>query len=202
MAEVERGITKLDAVNEMLRAVDLLPVSALAPGTATEEGEAEEVLDNVLQLKLAQGQCNNIEPGQAFTAALDTGSYFIDFASTVLDIKCIAPARYAGNIRVRTGRAYNIAEATANFGSAVVIYCDVVRELAWSVLDAAVKMDVLAEAMLRYRRRRMPNAAVDQMLQQERAETAIGTRGNLDPAIDAHRRKAPAIVGSQPQERA
>ncbi len=198
MSEVERGFSKLDAVNILLRSIALNPVTALDTGGNSEQGDAERVIDEVDQEMQTRGVPENTVLAVAHVAALDTGSYFIDFDSTILRVKCVAPARYRDAIVMRKGRAYNSREQTSNFGSAVTLYFDEVVKLAWDYLEPTTKHDIIAEATLRFRRRKMPNPAIDSMLQQERVEIAGGVRQPIVPPMP-ERKPAAIAAGGQPQ---
>lgn len=170
MATAELGLSKLDAVNDMMRAVGLRPADALDTNGASDEAYAEDVLDLATEYELSKGWPANTRYAQTLTAVDNSGSYYIDVGATVLSIDCLGPGRYRGNITLREGRAYINTEGTSDFGSAVSITANIIDELAWDKLPPDLKHVVLARAISMWKLRKMPDREMAAMFAAERAE--------------------------------
>ena len=192
------GMTKLEAVNGLLRSVDIRPVSALDPGGSSEEAEAERVLDDVITLTCAEGFPSNMTRAKSYTAAdIGGGVYKVTFGTTVLRVECVAPGRYAGQVTIREDKAYLIGEGTEDFGSAITIYADIYEDLTWDQLPQDVKSVVYRRAIVEYRRLKMFNLEMEQMMEKDvaRAElnvdkggrSEVGESKNLQPFVFGQR---------------
>lgn len=143
----EHGISKLEACNEMLRAIGLRPVAALDTSGTADVSEAERVLDRNIEYTQAEGWPGNMAKAKSYTA---DGSGNITFDSAVLRVECVFPGRHAGNVTIRDGKAYSTAEDTNSFGAAAVLGFNVWTEVAWAQLPPDLKHRILAAAKLDY----------------------------------------------------
>lgn len=189
MAEI--GLSKLQAVNRILRAVDQGAVSALDPGGSSEAADAERVLDDQIEILQAQGWPFNTNKGEAHTAS--GGGNTINFGSDTLAVRCIAPGRYMDNIQLRGDEAYIVTEATNDFGSALTIYVDRIVEVAWASCDTNFKNLAIAHAVQEFRRRKQFDAQLDAALTQEVAVAEQKATRN-DPKPDPTPNTNPSLL--------
>ncbi len=193
------GMTKLEAVNAVLRAVGDAFVAALDTSGNSEASEAERILDYASELVQTRGWPANTTYAKAHTAA--GASNEITVNSDTLRIDCVAPGRYRGNLTLSGDVVYNCAEGVSNFGSAVTVYLDVVRELAFADTPPDLRHAIVTEAAQLYRRRKMPHPAVDAMLGEEkdRADMLAARMGPGENYTTVRRNRAAAPASRQEQ---
>lgn len=144
------GYTKLEAVNQMLRAVNLPPVSALDPGGDSEEGEAEAVLDLVSRQVQGEGWPENTEQFKTYAAG---GA--VTVGSDVLRVRGSGPDAHR-NLVLNGDDLYDAdkgsATITATRGSTV--FLEVVRNLSFEDCSPTLKDKIVADAMLTFQQRK------------------------------------------------
>jgi len=123
------GLSKLDAVNEMLEAIGQTRFSALSSSgswptksyNSDIAGTAEQILDRVSREVQSQGFEFNTLKSKAYTIGAPGA---ITFASNVLAIKPAGPTQFK-NIAIRGSGAYDLEGDTAVF-AAGTYYFDVI----------------------------------------------------------------------------
>lgn len=147
----EGGPTKLAAVQEMMRAAGYGTPANLDTNGSSEEANAERILDEVTEDELTKGYRGNFRSSVPLTAAdVGSGVFKIDLPATVLRIDCTGPGRYKGSLVSRGGFAYNYAEGTDDFGSAVTVNIDIYDRLAWADIAPDLKQVILKKAKMRF----------------------------------------------------
>lgn len=162
----EAGVTKLEAVNDILHSLGRGTVAALDTGGASDAADAERILDRTTIKELARGwPCNTIA-AKTYTS---TGTPSVIDLNSVnpLRVECVGPGRYAGQISLRGSLAYIVNEGTTDFGSATTITLNVYTEVAWADLSPDLKEVVLESAKVTFRRYYMPDADIEFRLQKE-----------------------------------
>jgi len=168
----ELGPTKLEAVQRMMAAAGFGVPSALDTGGASDEAQAERVLDYVTVDEQIKGGMDNVLVGKQFTAAdVGGGVYKITFDSDVLKVECVGPGRYTGNISVRNGFAFITTEDTDDFGSAVSIVCNVYEAVPWSQIAPDAKHAIIKRAIQEFVRQKNPDPNKEIILDKEAAES-------------------------------
>jgi hypothetical protein len=141
------------------------------------------VLDEMVTLEQSKGWPSNTVKAIHFTA--DSNGK-IPFADSVLNVHCVAPGRYQGNVVVQRGyittidstdiygpRAYIVSEGTDNFGADTDVYMDVIYQvdfgdapvdLQWAILEAARKRLVLEK---------FRNPVMDGLMERDKAEADV-----------------------------
>ena len=193
------GMTKLEAVNAILRAVGDPFVAALNTAGNSEASEAERLLDYASELVQTRGWPGNTTYAKAYTAA--GGSNEVTFGADTLRVDCVAPGRFRGNVTLQGDKAYICSEGTTNFGSGLTIYCDVVRELAFEDTPPDLRHAIVTEAAQLYRRRKLPNAPIDAMLgeEKERADMLAARLGPGENYTTVRRNRSAAQPARQEQ---
>ena len=161
MAEI--GISKLQAVQEMMRAAGYgIPSSIPGSADGSDEGNAEAVLDQIIEEGMVEGFEGTVRRGILVQTADIGGSvYKAAVPSGVVGVHCLAPGRFAGRITTRDGFLYATHEGTDTFTANDVFYCDLYDTVDWTDLDPGVRQALLAKAVERFVRhyRYDPNKA-------------------------------------------
>lgn len=169
------GLTKLQTVNNMLRAKGELPVTALDTGGASIAARAEEVLDRVNQRLQIRGFAANTIRSKAYT--LD-GSGKLTMGSDVLRVQAAGPDQDR-KFELRGDDLYDVA---ANKGTDVIgspsgsVYLDVVVLLAFEDMPPAEKEFIGKEAEMEFQRRYRSSPEQDGYIREEAAKVEIFTR--------------------------
>lgn len=162
------GTTKLEAVQHMMAAAGRRAPSALDTGGASEESEAERVLDMAIRAVQTEGYEANYRKGVEYTA---DGSGNITFAATILRVQCVAPGRYAGRVVLKEDAAYCVTENSANFGASTKLYFDIWEELTWDQCPPDLKERILSAATVDYIARLTERAKLMEVLSGQLANT-------------------------------
>ena len=159
------GMTKLDAVNACLAAINEYRVSALETGTTSIAAEAERYVDASTRYFCTMGWPCNTRRSAAFTPS--GAAFEISLASTsIVKIKPAGPNSYR-NLVIRGSKVYDADRGTTNFGSSAAIYLDVAELLAFEDLDPMLCEQVSQHACQQFARRQNGNQLADQYLTQE-----------------------------------
>lgn len=163
------GLTKLQAVNRILRAASLRPVTALDTGGTSEAADAEDLLDEVDVELQSKGWPENTVRAQSHTAAdVGGGVYKITVASDTLDIRPVGADAHR-TLVLNGDIVFDANQNTEDFGSAVVIYFDRVKELDFIDCSPKLKNLIAAEAARRYQQAFLNSPSRDQFLAERAA---------------------------------
>lgn len=168
------GMTKLDAVNEMLEVIDQPPVSSLDTGGTSEQADAERTLDRENTRVQSQGWPENTTKAQTYAAAAGT----VTLDSDTLWIKSAGSDQHR-NLVLEGDQVYD-ADAAALASADVIL--DRIRELAFVDCSPKLKDVITARAKQVFQRRKKTDLIQDQFLAQEYAATEIAAdRHPLNP---------------------
>ena len=168
------GLTKLQAVNRILRAIDELPVAALDPGGASIAARAEEVLDDVRQDILVRGYYHNVVKCQAVVPALDAGQYKATVPSNVLKVRSAGPNQHR-NITLLGDLLYDLDRASIDFLSTATVYVDMWLNVAFESMSPDLKSFVANEAATVMQRRWKGSGESDSFLKEETIKSELNT---------------------------
>lgn len=166
----ELGITKLEAINEMLAAVEELPVSTLDTGGASIAAMAERHLDRETQRVQMEGYADNTDLCRGVVA---NGSGQIVAESTWLAVQGAGPDAYR-NLTLRAGNVWSLDNHTDTITtSGGTVYLNIVRQLEWADMSPRLKNAVLARSIRIFQRRQKGDPQADLMLAEESAMAAV-----------------------------
>lgn len=161
------GISKLDAVNHLLRSIGEPPYTVL-PSTGSDTtsmgARAEDVLDRVSQNVQIRGGADNVRRYQTFTPVGNE----VTLASTVLWIESCGSS-LGRQFVIRGGKVYDQVLGSSTIGSGT-IQLHVHDEIAWDDMSAAAKATILGEAVREFQMFYRGNARVDAYLAGESAK--------------------------------
>lgn len=161
------GMTKLDAVNACLAAINEYRVSALETGTTSIAAEAERYVDSSTRYFCTMGWPCNTRRSVAFTPALASGSYEINLSSTlIVKIKPAGPNANR-NLVIRGSKVYDADRGTFNFLNTNSVFLDVAELLAFEDLDPMLCEQVSQHASQQFARRTIGSQMSDGYLSQE-----------------------------------
>lgn len=183
------GMTKLEAVNLMLEAIDEEPVAALDTGGTSIQGKAERILDRTSEIVQARGWPENTMTSKQHTAS--GGS--VTVGSDVLWIRAAGPDQHKPLVLKGDKVWDRAADALYNAN----VYLDIIRELAFEDCSPKLKHTIATEASAILQRRQKGEAVNDQFLQQEALIANVGA-DRLKPA-DQWPNVAP-LVPQQPAQ--
>ena len=155
------GLTTLDAVNQMLRAIKLQPVGALDTGGTSPAAEAEEMLDQERFSILAEGWFQNTSRGITEAAANPitvAEALRVDAAGVDFD----------RNVTLRGETLYDMDAQSVDFSAADIVL-DIVRPLDYADLSPKLKDYIAASAALKFQRRKISGPQQDAYLVEEAA---------------------------------
>ena len=178
MAEI--GMTKLEAVNNLLRTIGHRAVSALDPGGISDAAEAERVLDRMVEQVQTDGHPSNTE----YKVYTSSGAGVVTLDTDVLWIECVHPGRHAGRLKAVAGnQAYNVYEQTATLASGAIevgIWQRV--EIPWADCTPDLKHAIVARAETEFQALVRGRQDLLQYHAQREAEASASTdRGDTPP---------------------
>lgn len=179
MAEI--GMTKLEAVNNLLRTVGMRPVSALDAGGTSDASEAERVLDEVTELVQTDGH-----PSNTHTKSYTTSSGVAALDSDVLQIEVVWPPRHAGRCKAIDGEVYNTFEDTNDVGDGGSATIGVVQrvEIPWAQCTPDLKHAILSRAKTDYQMLVRGRQDLGELHKAREAESAATTdKGDMPPTL-------------------
>lgn len=192
------NMTKLDAVNELLEAIGLKPVTALDTGNFSEAGDAERTLDRESRRVQMRGFYGNQIKSKAYVAS---GS-LITPAADVIAIKSAGPTQHRNfALREQSGtmRAYDLDADT--FTITGTIYLDITVEIPFADAPPDIQDAIVADAKQKFQRRFRANPEADQALAEERVQAEL-TTGRVTGRSSQERAAAPPFALSQPGQQA
>lgn len=134
------GHSKLEAVNQMLAALGLLPVSAISGNDEAER--AEQFLNHWTRQVQTEGYAGNMRHK---TYAAGTN---VTVGSDVLRVECVAPGRYAGNIELKEDKLHCVTEDSNVI--AADVHCHIWVEMTWEQCPPSLKDRILSFATQDY----------------------------------------------------
>lgn len=185
------GTTELEAVNQVLSYVDILPVTSIA---ASEDAtEAQRVLQTVNIRLQRLGLLDNTSMAVEFTG---DGSNQITFGSDVIGVNCVAPGRFRDTVVIREDHAFSTREnSDAVFTNGSKFYFDIIREVPFENLSEATKQAIIMKTIVEFRRIRMYNTELDMKLSADADGALAQLIVNRPPASDASTLRS-ALIGS------
>lgn len=159
------GLTKLNAVNRMLYAVNERPVPSLTPGGSTIEADAERFLDDYNDVVQTYGWPENT---RFFEDITSDGTGIITVPSDTLKIWPSGRNEYR-TIVLQSDQLVDQNNNTTNFGANVMIQFDRVRRMGFENTSPSLKELILTTAMCYFQQRIRGSMTMDAMIQQERA---------------------------------
>jgi len=186
------AITKLDAVNQCLAAINEYRVTALDTGGTSIGAEAERYVDDSTRYFCAQGfPCNTLR-AKAYTP---DGSFEIVLGSSVLRVRSAGPDQHR-NLVMRGTKVFDADKGQFAMSGAGDVYLDVAELLDFADLDPMLREQVAQHASQRFARRIVGSQMSDAFISQELAITdAMQPR---DPTFGS--RPLFAQAASQPQQ--
>jgi len=162
------SMTKLDAVNACLAAINEYRVTALDTGGTSITAEAERYVDDSTRYFCAMGfPCNTLRakgyvpvaPGNTITLSSDT-----------LRIRSAGPDQHR-NLVQRGNSVWDADKGQFDMGSTNTVYLDVAELLAFADLDPMLREQVAQRAAQQFARRTTGSQLSDAYLSQELAIT-------------------------------
>lgn len=162
-------LTKLDAVNEMLRMLSLAPVSSLDDTENLKSSIAQETLESSRVEILSMGwHANKVK----VTLEPDVDGY-IAVSSTVIEIEALKNTddQEIPDVTVRGDRLFDITNNTEVFTKNVNAY--ITYDLSFEDIPVSLRRFVLAHAKRRFQMNMQGNTATDSILREELALAQI-----------------------------
>lgn len=167
------SMTKLDAVNSCLAAINEYRVTALDTNGTSIAAEAERYVDDSTRYLCAQGfPCNTIR-SRAYTPA--AGTLEVSLGSDVLRIRGSGPDQHR-NLVMRGTKVYDADKGQYAMQNANPVYLDVAELLAFADLDPMLREQVAQHAAQRFARRTTGSQMSDAYLSQE-----LGLTDSIQP---------------------
>ena len=169
------GMSKLNAVNACLAAVNEYRVTSLDTNGTSIAAEAERYVDDAVRYICAQGYPCNTRKAVAFSAAA-TSPYEISIAAANPDILRVKPVGSSQhrNIVIRGEKLYDADRSTTNF-QGQTIHMDVAELLTFTDLDPQLKEMTVKYAAQQFSRRTTQSQLSDAYISQELATTELVT---------------------------
>lgn len=150
------GLSKLEAVQQMAEQAGIKRPAALAPGTATPAGMAENVLDDVTLEFQEKGQADNVDRFQTLTASASA----ITLPSNTLSV--VPCGKSEGRPYVARGDTlYDTIAGTSVFTNGETVQLHITRELTWDQLTPIAKRAIASEAIRRFQQIHRGNPQAD-----------------------------------------
>lgn len=166
------GMTKLDAVNACLAAINEYRVPSLDTGGTSIAAEAERYVDDACRYICTQGFPCNTRRAQSFTAS--TASPFsITIAESILRIRPAGPSQHR-NLVIRGSLLYDADRGTSSF-SGETVFLDVADLLPFADLDPSTKELTAKYAAQQFSRRTTQSQLTDAYVSQELGMTEMVT---------------------------
>ena len=167
------SMTKLDAVNACLAAINEYRVTALDTNGTSIAAEAERYVDDSTRYLCAQGfPCNTIR-SRAYTPS--PGTLEVSLGSDVLRIRGSGPDQHR-NLVMRGTKVYDADKGQYAMQNGNPIYLDVAELLAFADLDPMLREQVAQHASQRFARRTTGSQMSDAYLSQE-----LGLTDSIQP---------------------
>jgi len=185
------AMTKLDAVNACLAAINEYRVTALDTGGTSIAAEAERYVDDSTRYLCAQGfPCNTLR-AKPYTPA--GGTFEITLGSDVLRIRGAGPDQHR-NLVMRGTKVYDADKGQFSMTNTNPVYLDVAELLAFADLDPMLREQVAQHAAQRFARRTTGSQMADAYLSQE-----LGITDSIQPREGTFSSR-PLFVQAQTQQ--
>lgn len=190
------GMSKLDAVNACLAAVNEYRVTSLDTNGTSIAGEAERYVDDAVRYVCTQGFPCNTRRAVSFTGA-GTSPFEISIAAANPEILRVKPVGSTAhrNVVIRGDKLYDADRSTTNFQGQTV-YLDVAELLTFADLDPTLKEMTVKYAAQQFARRTTQSQLADAYISQELAATELVT-----PKSPTFGTNFPIFSQQQPQQR-
>lgn len=177
------AITKLDAVNQCLAAINEYRVSALDTGGTSIQAEAERYVDDATRYFCGLGFPSNTIRSKAYTPS--AGTFQIDLGTSIVRAKGAGPDQHR-NLVMRGTKVWDADKGQFSMGNTNPVYLDVAELLDFADLDPFEREQVAQHAAQKFARRTTGSQLSDAYLSQELGLTDAvqarnGTFGNLRP---------------------
>ena len=189
------GISKLQAINEMLESIGEFPVSSLDTGGTSDAAQAESILDRVLIQVLQEGWHSNTEHEIRLSPDIDK---FIQLPDTFLHVDSDGESASIDVAR-RGQRLFNLKTHTFEFDDAILVVA--IKELPFVDLPPALKALVAAESGHRFqiaaRGSQLANQFSSENLVRKRIEAMHESALNADENVGRDSFWARQILGDR-----
>lgn len=160
------GITKISAVNRMLRAINELPITVLDTGGASIAARAEEVLEERRLSILTRGwDQENVHRAKQITPN-GSGEFILD--TSIIKIRGTGPNEHR-SFTIRDTKVFDLNRYTSTLTGDASLFIDAVYDVAFDQLSPTMKEFIASEATEVFQRRWRGSPDQDGYLQQERA---------------------------------
>ena len=190
-------ITKLDAVNRVLIASGLSPVTSLDNEGSADSRIAEVMLDDAILDNQLQGHATSQFPKKLTPDAV-TGEILL--AKDYIQVELLEPIyttddleRRLIQIAQRDGKLFNVSEQTFDFSAFDEVVVIIEEALTWEQLTVQQQREIISVVSLRYQLQQSGDTQVARMLQSEIAQYREQARGN-----DVGRRHASIFDANTP----
>lgn len=191
------SMTKLQAVNEMLEAIKLKPVSALDTNANSDAGQAERVLDRESRRVQTPGFPGNTIPYKEYTAASNVvtlGSDVISIRPTGKSHRRLYAMRYTGSAM----QVYDLENDTFTITTGTVIHLEVVIEIPFANCPPDMQDAIVAQAKQTFARRTSIDPVRDSQFTEERLHAEKNAGRAADRVVSDPVAPAPFAVGAKP----
>lgn len=167
------GLTKIHAVNRILRTANVLPVSALDTGGSSMQARAEEILDEINIQVQSRGMQANTAKARDYSPTASQ----VQVSSDVLAVRGAGKDSHR-NFTLRGDKVYDLDLDTLTISAAITI--DVVKLISFEDLPPAEKEYITNEAAIIYQRRWRGSPDQDTFLRDEAAKVAPFAKSPVD----------------------
>jgi len=157
------GMSKLDAVNVCLAAINEYRIGSLETGTTSIAAEAERYVDRSTAYFCSIGWPCNTQRARQYTP--NAAQQINLTGTTVLKIKAAGPSQHR-NLVIRSNMVYDADNGSFTLGTDP-IFIDVSEQLDFDDLDPFLREQVSQHAAQMFARRQNGNQLSDQYLAQE-----------------------------------
>lgn len=169
---LEIPMTKLEAVNAILRDAGARTTSSLTSPTRKDVIDAEDILDQVSRSVQLEGHWFNTE---IISVSIDGSSQYV-IAAAITHVERISGGPTNGTngapfLVLRSGLLYDTVNATNTFPAAAAVKLKVHRLLSYEALPSSAREYIYAAASIRNQSQMFGSRSIDQDLR-EQAKTA------------------------------
>lgn len=193
------GLTKIQAVNRLLRAVNEGPVTALDTGGPSIVARAEEVLDDARIAYLTRGwKQENVQRCARLTPSGNPAT--VSLTSSALRVRGAGPHEHR-SFQIRTQKLFDLDNYTNEFNTTVdpTVYVDIAHNVEWDDLSPGMKEAITDEAAVHMQRDYRGSPERDAGLQQRLAKTESLIRPWSEQMPPPQLNNVPIVL--QPQQR-
>lgn len=192
-------MTDLQAVNQMLAAVNIRQVASVSSETGSDDAsDALRVLYRTSTEVQARGWPANTTEGKLFTSHSSNGTLDItdSAAITPLRIHCVAPGEFRDALEIRGDLAYNKRTGTTNLGNSQAIYLDYVEELDFEDdCPPDLQAVIVAEAIANFKAEREGQGAFQNRIANREAKAEVTANRDRGMMGKVSQNNSPLIPG-------